>query len=422
MKDFLQLPETRRYSIANIRLAGTGPGAFGDLTQLHVDGDRICGAHDGPEVDGGGAVVLPLLTDMHTHLDKGHIWPRAPNRNGTFESALETVKADRTSNWTAGDVQRRMEFSLRCAHAHGTGAIRTHLDSAAPQHRITWPVFDRVRSDWAGRIELQAVTILGIDAVDDTGDFRDIAETAARHGGVLGCVTYPLPDLEHRLDLFFSIAAELGMDADFHVDESSDNSVRTLSTIADAVLRHDVRQQVVVGHCCSLALYPDAAASACLDRVAEAGIAVVSLPMCNMYLQDRQAGRTPRWRGVTLVHEMMDRGIDVAFASDNTRDPFYAYGDLDMIEVIREATRICQLDHSDIHWFDSFARIPNRICGFAGNRLEAGAPADFMICNARNWSELLPRPQSDRVVVRGGRAIDRTLPDYRELDDLMEAT
>ena len=37
-------------------------------------------------------------------------------------------------------------------------------------------------------------------------------------------------------------------------------------------------------------------------------------------------------------------------ASDNTRDPFYAYGDLDMLEVYREATRILHFDHSDRPW------------------------------------------------------------------------
>jgi cytosine deaminase len=31
----------------------------------------------------------------------------------------------------------------------------------------------------------------------------------------------------------------------------------------------------------------------------------------------------------------------------------------------------------------------------------------------------MSRPQADRIVVRAGRAIDTTLPDYRELDDLM---
>jgi cytosine deaminase len=32
---------------------------------------------------------------------------------------------------------------------------------------------------------------------------------------------------------------------------------------------------------------------------------------------------------------------------------------------------------------------------------------------------MLSRSQADRVVVRGGRAIDTSLPDYRELDGLL---
>jgi cytosine deaminase len=43
--------------------------------------------------------------------------------------------------------------------------------------------------------------------------------------------------------------------------------------------------------------------------------------MCNMYLQERTPGRTPRWRGVTLLHELKDAGIEVSIASDNCRRP-----------------------------------------------------------------------------------------------------
>ena len=43
----------------------------------------------------------------------------------------------------------------------------------------------------------------------------------------------------------------------------------------------------------------------------------------------------------------------------------------------------------------------------------------MVICKARSWTELFARPQSDRIVIRQGRAIDRSLPDYAELDDLM---
>ena len=118
---------------------------------------------------------------------------------------------------------------------------------------------------------------------------------------------------------------------------------------------------------------------------------------------------------------MKERGISVSFASDNTRDPFYAYGDLDMLEVMREATRIGHLDHSDSDWTHASTTNPARAARFAAPSLAAGAPADLVICKARSWTELFARPQSDRIVLRAGRPIDRTLPDYAELDDLMEA-
>jgi cytosine deaminase len=145
--------------------------------------------------------------------------------------------------------------------------------------------------------------------------------------------------------------------------------------------------------------------------------------MCNMYLQDRRLDdTTPRWRGVTLLHEMKARGIPVAVASDNTRDPFYAYGDLDMLEVLREATRIVQLDHPFGDWPAAVAATPAEIMGLRNvGQLRAGALANFIIFRGRAWSELLARPESDRIVVTSGRAIARELPDYSELDDLMAA-
>src|SRR5690606_29477678 len=106
----------------------------------------------GRDLDGG--LVLPAFVDIHTHLDKGHIWPRKPNPDGTWLSALLAVQDDRVGLWSAADVERRMDFALRCAYAHGTAAIRTHLDSAPPQHEISWELFSRMREKWRGRIEL----------------------------------------------------------------------------------------------------------------------------------------------------------------------------------------------------------------------------------------------------------------------------
>src|SRR5207249_9519159 len=52
-------------------------------------------------VDLGRGQLWPCFVDMHTHLDKGHTWERAPNPDGKFDSALRTVAADRAANWSA---------------------------------------------------------------------------------------------------------------------------------------------------------------------------------------------------------------------------------------------------------------------------------------------------------------------------------
>ncbi|MEM1361178.1 MAG: cytosine deaminase [Pseudomonadota bacterium] len=423
---FIELPEGP-VTLANATVPSCLLGQEGDLMRLDLHlADGKISDKPGRPVDLKGAMVFPCFVDMHTHLDKGHIWPRANNPDGTFMSALNTVGVDRLANWSEEDVRRRIEFALRCAYAHGTSKIRTHLDSIPPQEQISWPIFREMRAEWAGRIELQAVNLIHSGLCKPGGFIDEMAEIVAESGGVLGLVTNPTWDLPDRLKHFFSLCEKKGLDADFHVDETSDPGTTTLRDIAILVKEIGFQGKVTVGHCTSLAVQDLAEANRTMDMVARAGLNVVSLPLCNLYLQDRGLTdkglgyRTPRWRGITLVHELKARGVNVSFASDNTRDPFYAYGDLDMIEVLREATRIGHLDHSDEDWSRAFTLNPAEACRFDAPSLAPGAAADLVICRARNWTELFARPQADRIVLRDGKPIDRTLPDYSDLDDLME--
>jgi cytosine deaminase len=434
MASQIKLPVAGAYHFAKARLHGSlTPGLITDqdadgfaLVDIAVADGRI-GAisphkpgSSADAVDLAGRIVLPAFVDCHTHIDKGHIWPRAPNPDGTFASALTTTIQDTKARWTARDLARRMDFSLRSAYAHGTKALRTHLDSDAPQDAISWPVFEEMRETWRGRIALQAVSLVVVERVRDRKWFDSLARRVAAAKGVLGVVLYMVPDLEELLDRVVATAAEYGLDLDFHADETDDEDSVSLLKVAEAVMWGNFQDKVLVGHCCSLARQPDLAVLNTLDKVARAGLSVVSLPMCNLYLQDRRTdGTTPRWRGVTLLHEMKARGIKVAVASDNTRDPFYAYGDLDMLEVYRMATRILHLDHPVGDWPRAVAATPAEIMRIDAGTLEVGGPADFVIFRGRSWTELLSRPESDRIVVRDGAAISAELPDYAELDDLM---
>jgi cytosine/creatinine deaminase len=373
-------------------------------------------------VDLGGRQVWPTLIDVHTHLDKGHTVERAPNANGTFHNARLAAIADRPSR-THEDLVRRMTFGVRCAYAHGVSAIRTHLDSYPDSAERVWAALADVRTLWAGKVDLQAVSLCPIDLLQDAFGDRQAA-LVAEHRGLLGAVTRgsvgnhgaPLADIDAMLDRLFALAARHNLGVDLHVDESGDPAAATLPHVARATIRHGYQGRVACGHCCSLAVQPEGEALRTLDLLAEARIAVISLPTVNMYLQDRTGGRTPRWRGVTLIHEMRARGITVAVAGDNCRDSFYAYGDHDMVDTFRQAVRILHLDHPLTGAPALVGPGPAAIAGLAGHgRLVVGAPARLIVFNARTLNELISRPQSDRVVIeRGHRMIDAP-PDYAEL-------
>lgn len=378
-----------------------------------------------PAIDLDSRQVWPTLIDMHAHLDKGHVVTRIQNPDGSFAGARQATTEDRTRHWTAEDIRRRMEFGLRCAYVHGVAAIRTHLDSQEPeQARRSWAVFRQARSDWASRIALQAVALVPIDAFR-TSYGAELANLVAESEGILGGVTRatggvhgdPLGDLDPLLDTLLRLASERGLDVDLHVDETGDPAATALERVAAAVLRNRFTGRVVCGHCCSLAVQSEAQISRTLDLCADAGLAVVTLPTVNLYLQDRSDGRTPRWRGVTPVHELRRRGIPVAVAGDNCRDPFHAYGDHDMVDTFRQAVRIAHLDHPFGDAPAMVGPVPQAIiaAGPLGS-ITVGGPARLILFNARTLNELICRPQADRIVIDRGRFLEEELPDYAELD------
>ena len=373
---------------------------------------------DLPSWDLQQKIVLPCLIDVHTHLDKGHIWERSPNLDGTFEMALDQARADSAKYWTAEDVYRRMEFGLKCSYAHGTQAIRTHIDSFGKQADISLEVFQSLQSAWRERITLQAVSLVSLDYYQTDGGIV-LADKIAHLGAVLGGVAWQNPDLDAQLDTIFTLAQERNLDLDFHADENGNPESVCLQKIAQAAIRHDFKGQITCGHCCSLAVQSADLVTKTIELVKQGTIAVVSLPMCNLYLQDRQEDQTPHWRGVTRVKELEKQGIPVSFASDNCRDPFFGFGDHDVLEVFEQAVKIAHLDTPYGNWIESVTTKPASLMGLDLGNIKPGNVADIIIFPARGFSELLARSQHDRLVIRQGKKINTQLPDYSELEDLL---
>lgn len=439
----LVLPAATRYVLANATvpagLADTLPpgtttdGEGSARLDILIDEGRIAALFpaghapaDPPRADLASRQVWPAFVDMHTHLDKGHAIPRI-HPDGTIHGGFALTVQD-WPHWTQSEMTLRMDFALACAHHHGVSAVRTHLDSVTlPMAERGFAVFDARRTAWAGRVDLQGVAIAGIDTfLKPLG--QELADLAARYGGVLGGVTDTLERgangtyevLDQALDRLFQLASERGLDVDLHVDQTNDLTAFTIPNIARARLRSGFQGRVVCGHCVNLSLQPPEVIDETLTIAHEANLTFVSMPTPMMYLMDRAPHRTPRWRGVTAAKEIMAAGLPLAIGGDNCRDAWFAYGDHDMLDTLKQAIRTFQTDHPLTGALEMATRVPADLIGRPDlGRIAAGLPANLVIFSARSVNALLCRDQPDRIVLSHGRHVTAPLPQHHDLAEAL---
>lgn len=418
-----------------------------------TEAGKLLDASGAATVECKGAMLWPCFVDAHTHLVKTNAVPRCRNPSGAINDALACEVSDQPRWYVEGDVARRMDFALRCAWHHGTRAARTHLDGTNSPDKelrdLVYGVFDEAREKWVQKgFIIQGVANLYLPLYTLEADMASAhAAEAAKHAGVcLGayCGDVSLSTKEQTegaLDALFALAKEHSLDVDLHIDETNNPKccgVAHLCTALERARAAGYAGKVVLGHVTSLALQESTTRDDVIARLAAlAPVTVVCNPFTNLGLQDRrgtappigelvdrETPRTPLWRGLTLVQELRAAGVPVAAASDNVRDWWHPYGDYDCLAVWREALTLGHLDTAprEGDWADLVTSVPAAAMGLASTGLiAAGAPADLVLFpSARRVSELLARPQHDRLVVRSGQAQESDLPPYEELDDLVE--
>lgn len=163
-----------------------------------------------------------------------------------------------------------------------------------------------------------------------------------------------------------------------------------MESIADFVIKAGFERRVTCGHCCALSNMSFSRSNEIVSKVADADIHVVSLPVCNTYLQGRGSGQTPVWRGITRLHEFMKADVPISLGSDNVRDAFHPYGDMDLLEVFSFGVKIGHLDNPISNWVGTVTSTPyNILTGLDGFTLNERDPANFILFNARELHQLL---------------------------------
>lgn len=362
-----------------------------------------------PSIGQPRGLVLPLMADIHVHLDKTYTIERT---NGPVEGlfdAIELMAKDKL-HWTSDDIRARASRALDAAYRNGVHAMRSHVDWNEPAVPLAWPVLNELRDEWRGRVELQLSSLSPADLLPEAAG--KIAGRVREDAGVFGAFFYRNADLAAKVDLAFRVAAENGLHLDFHVDEGLDVEADGFSEIVAATARYGMARRVVCGHACSLSLRDHDMLARTLEMAAEAGVALTALPTTNLYLQDRVGGRSPRRRGIAPMKEARAAGMKVMLGVDNCRDAFFPFGDYDPLSVLRLAAIAAHIEPAE--WLDAITELPAGFCGAPATPVAVGETADFIWFDASDLSDLVSRPGAARTVFRAGRPI--TQPSWRPYD------
>lgn len=351
--------------------------------------------------------LLSGLVDAHVHLDKSYTVGAAGAAQGDLASAIARCAANRLS-WTPAELRLRMSRALEDAWASGTRAMRTHIDWTGDDMPVALRVFEQLREQWRGRIELQMAALVSLDLWADPASAEriagQVAVTAAGGTSALGAFVYRHADLQERLEMLFDVALRHNLPLDIHVDEGLSPDACGLQTVATIALQRGWQGRILCSHACSLSVQPAAVARRTLQDCRDAGIHLVSLPTTNLYLQGDWEG-TPVERGITRIREAAALGMTPCIATDNVADPFFPYGSYDLIETFGLAVQVAHLAPVQ-DWLSAITVAPARAMGLQWDgRIEEGCPADLVCLTARDDHETLTPAGRRRAVIRKGQLV-----------------
>ncbi len=357
--------------------------------------------------DGGGRVVLPGLVEPHVHLDKTYLNSRGhfPNHSGTLLEAIDVWRAAKKQRSRA-DVQTAVRRALRAAIAHGVTAMRSHVDTEEPCDLETLAAILEVREEFRHAIDLQIVALgfAGTSPVVDRVMAAAMAMGADSVGGAPALVPHPAASLA----TIFALAERTGKPIDLHIDETEEPAGCTLSVLAEMTIATGMQGLVTAGHCCSLAFMEEAEACRVIERVAAAGISIVTLPSCNLVLMGR--GMHPPPRGMTRVKELLAAGVNVCAGSDNAQDPFNPFGSYDPLQSAQLAAHIAHMTSEDE--LDACRKMVTGWAGTAlgldGYGLQMGAHADLVVLDTFDPQEAVTAPPPRLATFKNGRLVVRT--------------
>ena len=365
------------------------------------------------ELDADGRLVTPSLVEPHVHLDAAlTVGQPRYNQSGSLFEGIE-IWAERVRSLTHEDVKRRAHQVLRWTLVHGVTHVRTHVDVCDPSLTALRALLE-VKREVAPVIQLQIVAFPQ-QGIYSFPDGERLLQEAVRLGvDVVGGIPHYEWTREYgERDVKFALglAAEHGLLADLHCDETDDDQSRFLEILCAETIRLGLQGRVTASHTTAMHSYNNAYAYRLLRWIRHAGVHFVTNPLDNAVLQGRFDSYPVR-RGYTRIKELLANGINVAIGHDSVMDPWYPLGVGDPLQAA-----FVLVHYGHMSGYDEIRELlqmvttrAGRCLGLDNHRIEPGAPANLVVFEAESEFDAVRTLAPRRWVLSGGQLVARTDP------------
>jgi cytosine deaminase len=378
---------------------GIAGGRIVEIGQVSASSAARC-------IDAKGGLVTTSFVDPHFHLDK--VLSRDYVGALTYSEAFARAR-EAKANFTVADVEARVCTALDLAVAQGLGAIRSQVDVDFATGLVSLEGVMRARERFSGLIDVEIVAFPQEGIVTDP-KAPDLLREALRMGirlvGGLPEFEANVEDQKTHVRTILDIAEEFDAHIDMHCDYTDLPHFKTLEMLADMVIERGLQGRATADHCCALAVYPDDEAARVIDKVVQAGISVIILPIANLQMLGGN-GITPVNRGSSRARELLAAGVNVSAGADNMYDIWFRFNRMDPVDT---AYMTClstgmRTDAEVREAFDMTTSRPARLLGIEGHGVDVGCRADLVVHTAANLVDMFRNVPGRRCHIKGGRLV-----------------
>ena len=395
------------------RIAGARLAGFDQLQDVRIaDGTvvEVVSVGNSPLpgerlLNADGRVVAPAFVDAHLHLDKAYLLRDAEavgEVEPTLDAAIAAVAALRRGV-SLEQVSASAERAVDALVSHGAVAARVHVEIDPDSGIELVELHLELAATLADRCQLQLVAFPQM-GLERPGAADLLAAAMAAGLSVVGGCPYADDDAEAHLDAVFALADVYGAPVDLHLDFTDDAGRSQLDLVIERTLALGMAGRVTVGHVTTLvALTPDEQAEA-LDRMAAAGIALVAVPVTDLYLGGHGE---PGTRSLAPVERAIDAGVAVAIANNNVANPFAPYGNASLLQAawLSGITRRVNSQNGRARLLDAITATPAAILDLGVHGPAVGAIAHLAVLDTTDPADIVAQSPPVVATVRAGALV-----------------